>query len=213
MLCQRQVAISARSFSTSACLQRHVSHIGSLRINYPSAVTLTPTSTDITISGPLGATTLPLRPYMKIVFPRESCMTLHVDDAEVLEQRQMWGTTRTLIYNSIIGVSEGFTVPLHLVGVGYRAVLEDDPRREITKSNGQRLNLKIGYTHSVYVPIPPHIKCTVPFPTKIVLFCTDKQRLGQFAAEIRNKRKPEPYKGKGIFIGNETIKIKKSKRK
>lgn len=135
-------------------------------------------------------------------------LSISVEDAEIKHQRAMWGTTRTLIHNAIIGITEGFTVPLYLVGVGYRVVLESDPR-----GGGQRLNMKLGYSHPVIIAIPSDIKAEVPLATKIVLFCTDKQRLGEFAAQIRNQRKPEPYKGKGIFIGNETIRIKGVKKK
>lgn len=108
----------------------------------------------------------------------------------------MWGTTRTLIHNAIVGVTEGFTVPIYLVGVGYRAALEDDPRGTTQGGSGKRLNMKLGYSHSVFVPIPPHIKVEVPLPTKLVASCTDKHQLGLFAAKVRNWRKPEPYKGK-----------------
>lgn len=108
----------------------------------------------------------------------------------------MWGTTRTLIHNAIIGMTEGFTVPLYLVGVGYRAAIEDDPRGTTEGNSGKRIHMKVGYSHSVLVPIPAYIKAEVPLPTKIVLSCTDKHLLGLFAAKVREWRKPEPYKGK-----------------
>jgi large subunit ribosomal protein L6 len=123
-----------------------------------------------------------------------------VENAEVKKQRSMWGLTRTLINNAIIGITEGFTVPLYLVGVGYRAALEDDPRGKADGGNGQRLNMKLGFSHSVFVPIPTHIKAEVPAPTKIVLSCTDKHLLGLFAAKVRRWRRPEPYKGKVCWI-------------
>lgn len=133
---------------------------------------------------------------MSVKFPVENTMAVAVEDSEIKEQRQMWGTTRTLISNAITGVSDGFAVPVFLVGVGYRVALEDDPRGTKGGGNGQRLNMKLGYSHSVYVPIPPHIKAEVPSPTKISLFCTDKHQLGLFSSKIRSYRKPEPYKGK-----------------
>lgn len=150
--------------------------------------------------------------------------TLHltVQNANLREQRSMWGLTRTLISNTIIGMTKGFVYPLFLVGVGYRAALEPDPRPSaiIEKEGGipkeaMRLNLKLGFAKatSVYVPIPPNIKVEVPNPTRIMLFGTDKQKLGLFAAKIRNLRKPEPYKGKGIFVGSEVIRIKAVKKK
>ncbi|KAG6899223.1 hypothetical protein C0993_012137 [Termitomyces sp. T159_Od127] len=150
---------------------------------------------------------------MKITFPETGMVAISVEDAEIKVQRQMWGTTRTLIFNAITGMTEGFTVPLYLVGVGFRVALEEDPRGTSDGGNGKRFNMKLGYSHSVYVPIPTHIKAEVPTPTKIVLSCTDKHLLGLFAAKVRGYRKPEPYKGKGIFIGNEQIRIKSVKKK
>ncbi|KAJ8509253.1 hypothetical protein ONZ45_g8558 [Pleurotus djamor] len=182
-------------------------------IKFPETVTLSPSPTSISVTGPLGTTSVPLRPYMKIDFPQNDTMTIVVEDPEIKEQRAMWGTTRTLIYNAIVGMTEGFTVPLYLVGVGYRVMLEDDPRGKVDGCNGQRLNMKLGYSHFVYVPIPAHIKAEVPSPTKIVLSCTDKHQLGLFAAKVRSYRKPEPYKGKGIFVGTEQIRIKTVKKK
>lgn len=185
-----------RSFSTSASLSKHVSHIGRNPIIFPPSVTLNTTPSQLTITGPLGTTSVPLRPYMKITNPKADTIAVTVDDAEVKEQRQMWGTTRTLIANAIQGMTEGFTVPLYLVGVGFRAAVEADPRAAPSGVKTQRINMKVGHSHNIIVPIPPHIKAEVPIPTKIVLSCTDKHQLGLFAAKIREYRKPEPYKGK-----------------
>ncbi|TFK74882.1 ribosomal protein L6 [Pluteus cervinus] len=213
MLLRAQLAGAVRCFSSTARAQKHVSHIGREPLKYPSTVTLTPSTSEITVAGPLGTTSVPLRNFMKVDFPQPNVMTLVVEDAEVKVQRQMWGTTRTLIHNAITGMTEGFTVPLYLVGVGYRVMLEDDPRGVQDGNSGKRLNLKVGYSHLIYVPIPSHIKAEVPSATKIVLSCTDKHQLGLFAAKIREFRKPEAYKGKGIFIGNEQIRIKTVKKK
>ncbi|KAF5360923.1 hypothetical protein D9756_004796 [Leucocoprinus leucothites] len=203
----------ARTFSTSAPLNKHVSHIGRNPIKYPPSVTLTPTPTELTITGPLGTTSIPLRPYMKITNPKLDTIALTVEDAEIKEQRQMWGTTRTLISNAIQGMTEGFTVPLYLVGVGFRAAVEADPRAAATGVKSQRINMKVGHSHNIVVPVPPYIKAETPIPTKIVLSCTDKHLLGLFAAKIREYRRPEPYKGKGIFVGSEMIRIKSVKKK
>jgi len=150
---------------------------------------------------------------MKLSHPEENILSIAVDDAEVKVQRQMWGTTRTLISNAITGMSEGFTTPVYLVGVGFRAALEDDPRGTQDGNNGKRLNMKVGHSHPIFVPIPKHITAEVPSATKIVLSCNDKHLLGLFAAKIRSFRKPEPYKGKGIFVGSEQIRIKSVKKK
>jgi large subunit ribosomal protein L6 len=146
--------------------------------------------------GPLGTTTVPLEPYMTLDFPIPGTLTLTVEDAEVKKQRSMWGLTRTLIQNAVTGMTKGFTVPLYLVGVGYRAALEADPRGKSEGMTGMRLNMKLGFSHPVIVPIPDHIKAEVPYPTKILLNCTDKHQLGLFAAKVRKWRPPEPYKGK-----------------
>ncbi|KAF8987704.1 hypothetical protein BDZ89DRAFT_1097734 [Hymenopellis radicata] len=102
----------------------------------------------------------------------------------------MWGTTRTHIANALTGISTGFSTPLYLVGVGYRAAMEEDPRG----------------TPYVYVPIPPWVDAKVETPTKIVFSATDKHLLGLFSARVRAYRKPEPYKGK-------TVRVKSVKKK
>ncbi|KAI5122809.1 hypothetical protein M0805_000151 [Coniferiporia weirii] len=202
-----------RFFSSSSCRHGHISHIGRAPVPVPTSAVLTPSPTAITVQGPLGTTSVPLKPYIQLSFPQPNSLSVAVEDAKVKEQRQMWGTTRTLIHNAIIGMTEGFSVPVYLVGVGYRATLEDDPRGATEGNSGQRLNMKLGFSHSVLVPIPAHIKVEVPLPTKIMMSCTDKHLLGLFAAKVRKWRPPEPYKGKGIFVGNEQIRIKQVKKK
>lgn len=232
MILRSQLGQAIRCFSSTTRVHAHVSHIGREPIKYPLNVTLTPSPTSISVAGPLGITSVPLQSYMKIDFPEPNVMTVVVDDAEIKVQRQMWGTTRTLINNAIIGMSEGFSVPLYFVGVGFRVALEDDPRGTSEGGNGKRFNMKVGYSHPVFVPIPAYIKAEVPSPTKIIISCTDKHKLGLFAAKVRSYRKPEPYKGKvscsfrydarsmtfmilvqGIFVGNEQIRIKSVKKK
>ncbi|KAJ7069794.1 ribosomal protein L6 [Mycena amicta] len=208
----RPIARHLRIFTAQQRAGVHLSHIGSKPIPIPANVSFATTPTSIAVTGPLGTTTLPLFPFVTIAeSPSELLVT--VQDAEIKQQRQMWGTTRTLIANAITGMTQGFTVPLFLVGVGYRAAMEEDPRGTADGGNGRRLNMKLGYSHSVFVPIPPHITADVPLPTKITLFCTDKHLLGLFSAKVQSLRKPEPYKGKGIFIGNETRSIKSVKKK
>ncbi|KAH9480524.1 50S ribosomal protein L6 [Psilocybe cubensis] len=213
MIIRPSISHYTRCFSSSAAVYRNVSIIGREPIKYPPSVTILPSPTQVTITGPLGTTAIPLKEYMKVEFPVQDTMKITVENSAEKLQRQMWGTTRTLISNAIIGMTEGFTVPIYLVGVGYRVALEEDPRGTTDGGNGRRLNMKLGYSHSVLVPIPAHIKAEVPSATKIVLSCTDKHLLGLFAAKIRGYRKPEPYKGKGVFVGNETIRIKSVKKK
>lgn len=209
---------ACRAFSTTA-LNR--SHIGRQAIVYPSEVQIThdPTpirkpripsefgNTLLTIKGPLGTQTLPIKPFILLNFEKDeqtsnSKLQITVADATVKEQHAMWGTTRALVQNCVTGVSEGFRVPLRISGVGYRATIE----------NG-KLALKLGYSHPIELDIPPGITVTIPTPIKIMLQGTDLQKVKEFAAQIRKWREPEPYNQKGIFIGDETIKKKEGKRK
>lgn len=133
---------------------------------------------------------------MRVDLSVPNTLKLTVEAGSEKLQRQMWGTTRTLISNAVTGMTEGFSVPLFLVGVSYRAALESDPRGIADGGNGKRLQMHVGRSHPVFVPIPSYIHAEVPSPTKIVLSCTDKHLLGLFAAKIRGYRIPEPYKGK-----------------
>ncbi|KAJ6508801.1 ribosomal protein L6, alpha-beta domain-containing protein [Mycena sanguinolenta] len=215
MLLGTRLARRAVNFHVVPRANVHLSHIGSKPIPVPAAVKFHISPTSIAIEGPLGKTTLPIFPFVKIELPpaEPKLMMVTVEDPEIKEQRRMWGTTRTLISNAVTGMTEGFSVRLYLEGVGYRVAMEEDPRGTADGGTGNRLNMKLGYSHPVFVPVPPHIKAEVPAPTKIQLFCTDKHLLGLYAAKIQGFRKPEPYKGKGIFIGNETRPIKSVKKK
>ncbi|KAI0078265.1 ribosomal protein L6 [Panus rudis PR-1116 ss-1] len=209
-----QLLQSLRSFSTSA--SRHggfISNVGKQPIQFPPSVVLTPTPTALSVKGPLGTTEVPLHPFLKLNFTEPQTLAVAVEDPTEKKQRSMWGLTRTLISNAIQGMTEGFTTPIYLVGVGYRAALEDDPRGKLPGFTGKRLAMKLGFSHSVYVPIPDYIKAEIETATKIVVSCTDKQKLGLFAAKVRSWRPPEPYKGKGIFVGNERVRRKTVKKK
>jgi large subunit ribosomal protein L6 len=134
----------------------------------------------------------------------DSELSVNVVDPTIKEQRSMWGTTRALINNIIIGVTEGYKVPIRLVGVGYRATLED---------NDRKLSLKLGYSHPVEMILPEGVTCSIPQPNRLVLQGSDLQEVKELAAKIQRWRKPEPYNQKGIFIGDETIKKKEGKKK
>ncbi len=116
------------------------------------------------------------------------------------ENRALHGLTRTLISNMVIGVSEGFTKELEVNGVGYRVAME-----------GKKLVMNLGFSHQVIVEEQEGLKLEAPTPNKIIVSGCDKQRVGQFAAEIREKRPPEPYKGKGIKYADEVIRRKAGK--
>lgn len=122
--------------------------------------------------------------------------------AETKEARALWGTTRANVNTLVKGVSEGFTKNLELVGVGYKARVE-----------GSKLIMSLGFSHDVIVETPKGLKITCASPTQISIFGADKQLVGQTASEIRNWRKPEPYKGKGIKYVGEYVRRKEGKKK
>lgn len=192
----QRLPLALRPFSSSTVAQKHTSNIGKTPITFQPSVSFKNTPASLSVTGPLGTASVPLEPYMIIGFPTSDTLALGVENAEIKKQRSMWGLTRTLIQNAVTGMTEGFSVPLYLVGVGYRAALEEDPRGKLEGTSGMRLNMKLGFSHPVVVPVPDHIKAEVPYPTKIVLSCTDKHQLGLFAAKVRKWRPPEPYKGK-----------------
>jgi large subunit ribosomal protein L6 len=177
---------------------------------------------------------VPLPPYLKTEHDEVTKkINVEVNDSSQTHQRAMWGmfkhlwvrkttklipatvgTMRSLIHNSVSGVSEGHLCILRLVGVGYRATIEDTAITKTPAYPGQKfVNLKLGYAHPVEMPVPKGVKASVPQPTRILLEGCDKQVIKQFAAEIREWRKPEPYKGKGIFVNDETIRLKAKKIK
>ena len=124
------------------------------------------------------------------------------------------GTTRAYLNNHILGVSEGHTAILRMVGVGFRATIEPSAITKQPEYPGQQfVSLKVGYSHPIEMPVPLGMKASVPQPTRILLEGPEKEVVNQFAAEIRQWRVPEPYKGKGIFVNGETIKLKAKKIK
>jgi large subunit ribosomal protein L6 len=159
--------------------------------------------------------------------------TVIVQDSAIAHQRAMWGgysapfvailllsdqkdagTVRSHLQNYILGVSEGHVCILSLVGVGYRAFIESNATTVSPEYPGQKfVSLKVGYSHPIELGIPQGVKASTPQPTRILLEGVDKEAVTQFAAEIREWRKPEPYKGKGIFVNGETIKLKSKKIK
>lgn len=121
---------------------------------------------------------------------------------------------RAYLQNHIMGVSEGHTAILRLVGVGYRATIEDKAVTKQPEYEGQKfVSLKVGFSHPIELAVPRGVKASTPQPTRILLEGIEKEVVKQFAAEIRAWRKPEPYKGKGIFVDSETIRLKSKKIK
>ncbi|CAF9936968.1 MAG: hypothetical protein ALECFALPRED_007022 [Alectoria fallacina] len=156
-----------------------------------------------------------LPPYMSLDHDKETRKaSLSILDREERKQREMWGTTRAYLNNHILGVSEGHNATLRLVGVGYRATIEPSAVSVKPEYPGQQfVSLKVGYSHPIELGIPLGMKASTPQPTRILLEGVEKEVVYQFAASIRKWRVPEPYKGKGIFVDGETIKLKAKKIK
>ncbi|KUJ23083.1 ribosomal protein-like protein L6 [Mollisia scopiformis] len=218
---------SSRSFSASTC---RTSQIGRAPLSIPPEVNFnilpppvrkngraSPLATrpTVEIEGPLGKMSMTIAPFVKIDYDTAQRKAyVSVEDREFKKQREMWGTTRAYLHNHILGVSEGHTAILRLVGVGYRATVENTATTVEPEFEGQKfVVLKVGYSHPIEMPIPQGVKASTPQPTRILLEGCEKEVLLQFAAKIRMWRKPEPYKGKGIFVNGETIKLKAKKIK
>ncbi|KAJ3319761.1 hypothetical protein HDV06_005962 [Boothiomyces sp. JEL0866] len=164
-------------------------------------------NSQVVVSGENGTLSMPIKDYIEIFLEKlesegKNSLTVKVKDAENKKQKAMWGTTRALIENMVQGVTEGFTIPIKMVGVGYRALIEDG-----------KLSLKVGVSHPILMDIPEGVKVLIPNPQRILLQGPDLYTVSQFAANIRKWRKPEPYNQKGIFVGEETIKKKEGKKR
>ncbi|EWG42169.1 hypothetical protein FVEG_04082 [Fusarium verticillioides 7600] len=167
----------------------------------------------ITVKGPLGELELEVPDYVQVTQdPEAKVVSLNVQDTDAKDQKAMWGTTWSYLRNYIMGVSEGHTAILRLVGVGYRASVEERGAKE--EFPGQRfLCLKLGFTHPVEEGIPRGVTVTTPAPTRILIEGIDRETIMSFAGRVRMWRPPEPYKGKGVFINDQTIKLKQKKIK
>lgn len=176
-----------------------MSRIGRQPIAVPSAVEVAISPTQVTVKGPKGELVQAVSPDMKI---EQTDGELTVDrPTDRGEHRALHGLTRSLIANMIVGVTDGFEKRLELQGVGYRALLK-----------GRSLELALGYSHPVAVEAPDGIDFEVPQPTEIIVRGIDKQLVGQTAADIRKRRPPEPYKGKGVRYRDELVTRKVGKR-
>ena len=176
-----------------------MSRIGRMPITVPAGVTVSIADGNVvTVKGPKGELKRELRPEMII---KQEGTTITVDrPSDDKLHRSLHGLTRTLLNNMIVGVTDGFSKELEVNGVGYRVAKE-----------GQNLVMNIGFSHQVIMPEKNGITIEVPAPNKIVIHGIDKQTVGQFAAEVREKRPPEPYKGKGIRYAGEFVRRKEGK--
>ena len=176
-----------------------MSRIGRAPITVPAGVDVKIEADNVvTVKGPKGTLTQKFHPNMKIELADGAIHVTRPNDLK--ENRSLHGLTRTLVNNMIVGVTEGFKKELDVNGVGYRVAKE-----------GNKLVMNLGFSHQVTMEEIPGITIEVPGPNKIVIHGCDKQQVGQFAAEVREKRPPEPYKGKGIKYTDEVIRRKVGK--
>jgi large subunit ribosomal protein L6 len=177
-----------------------MSRVGKRPVTIPAGVTANVEGQTVKVKGPKGALQVVLHGDVKATMDKGAIKVDPLHDTK--RARAMWGTYRALVANVMTGVTKGFEERLEINGVGYRAAVQ-----------GKNLQLALGYSHDIVFPIPEGIAITTPKPTEIVITGIDKQRVGQVAANIRDYRAPEPYKGKGIKHAGEFIFRKEGKKK
>ncbi|MBM3544782.1 MAG: 50S ribosomal protein L6 [Alphaproteobacteria bacterium] len=177
-----------------------MSRIGKKPVALPGGVTAQVNGQEVKVKGPKGELSHVLVDDLIAKLDNGGIEIAMREDTK--EARSRWGMSRTQIANLIAGVTEGYTKRLEITGVGYRAAVQ-----------GQSLQLQLGYSHDIDFPIPQGIQVQCPKPTEIVVTGIDKQKVGQVAAEIRQFRPPEPYKGKGVRYAGEYIHRKEGKKK
>ena len=177
-----------------------MSRIGKKPVTIPGGVTASIDGGVLSVKGPKGILSLTMREEISYTLEEGGISVVPANDTK--RARAFWGMQRTLVQNLVTGVSDGFTKKLLITGVGYRA-----------DAKGRTLNLKLGYSHDVNIDVPEGLEVKTPDNTTVEISGSDKQKVGQLAAEIRRWRKPEPYKGKGIKYDGEFIFRKEGKKK
>ncbi|MCL1903510.1 MAG: 50S ribosomal protein L6 [Oscillospiraceae bacterium] len=175
-----------------------MSRIGKTPITVPTGVDVKIDGCSVTVKGPKGTLSREFQPSMKITL--DGGVITVVPETESKTDRSLHGLTRTLINNMVTGVTVGFNKELEIQGVGYRC-----------QKKGKDLDLNLGFSHPVIVSDTADITIEAPGPNKIIISGIDKQKVGQFAAEVRSLRPPEPYKGKGIRYVDEVVRRKEGK--
>jgi len=176
-----------------------MSRIGRTPITIPAGVDISVSETNVvTVKGPRGELTRAIAPEIGINV--DGAVINVTRQSDMPRHRSLHGLSRSLVNNMVIGVSDGFKKELEINGVGFRATKE-----------GKRLVMNLGFSHQVVIEDTDSIKIDVPAPNRVVVNGIDKQEVGQFAADIRKKRPPEPYKGKGVRYANEVVRRKEGK--
>ena len=176
-----------------------MSRIGNRRLTIPEKVEVTINGNDVTVKGPKGELTITVSSLVKVSVEENEVVVKTVNDSK--EANMMSGTANANINNMIVGVSEGFTRELEAVGVGYRFNVA-----------GNKITVSAGYSHPVEVMVPTGITVTSPSNTELTITGIDKQKVSEFAANVRKIREPEPYKGKGIRYKEEYVRRKEGKK-
>jgi large subunit ribosomal protein L6 len=177
-----------------------MSRVAKMPVAIPEGVEIAIKDAQINVKGALGALALAQNAHVVIASNDGKITFVPANDSR--EANAMSGTMRQLVNNMVVGVTKGFQKKLNLVGVGFKA-----------QAQGDKLNLTVGYSHPVVMDMPAGITVATPTPTEVVIKGSDRQRVGQIAAEVRAVRPPEPYKGKGIRYSDEKITIKETKKK
>ena len=177
-----------------------MSRIGKKPVPVPAGVTASTDGGLLSVKGPKGTLTLPMAQEVTYAVEDGQISVAPANDSK--RSRSFWGMQRSLVENLVTGVTQGFTKTLEITGVGYRAAAQ-----------GKNLRLQLGYSHDVNLPVPDGLEVKTPDQTTVEISGIDRQKVGQFAAEIRRWRKPEPYKGKGIKSRGEFIFRKEGKKK
>lgn len=177
-----------------------MSRVGKSPVTLPEKVEVSISIDQISIKGPLGTLAQRITPNVKVE-KIENRLEIKVNENS-RQANAISGTLRALIANMVHGVSRGFEKKLNLVGVGYRA-----------QAQGDKINLTLGFSHPVVHQLPKGVKAETPTQTEIIIKGADKQLVGQVAADVRNYRPPEPYKGKGVRYADEQIVLKETKKK
>lgn len=175
-----------------------MSRIGKQPVNIPAGVTVSVSGRTVKVKGPKGELSVEHHPAMTVKSDGKALTVTRPDDAQ--QSRALHGLTRALINNMVVGVTTGYEKKLKIEGVGYQAA-----------KKGEGVELTVGFANRILHTPPKGITVAVPDPTTIVVSGADKQKVGQFAAEIRASKKPEPYKGKGVRYDNETVRRKEGK--
>lgn len=177
-----------------------MSRIGKKPLPVPENVKVDVSGRTVTVEGPLGKLSTDVRPEIAVDFDPKTRIVSVRRLGDGRAARALHGLTRALILNMIVGVTRGYEKKLEVVGVGYLAAVQKDV-----------LQLRVGLANELHKPIPPDLKVTCPDQQHILIKGIDKQKVGQFAAEVRALRKPEPYKGKGIRYDGEAVRRKQGK--